>query len=248
MLNLAAELGWPVAIIVIAAVGGWFIASWRSPTKTKEIAFSTLFFWAVGIHSMLEFPLWYGYVLIPIALLIGAAHHTQFGSRHIATSRGVVAFIFILMAVGMVAVATDYRRLVISFRALGFENLGMVPDEGSTKKPPFTMFPQFYAYFSFAKTQAHAGMSTGEIAAMEHSARRFGFAPVMMRMSLVYVLNGRENDAVKTMNIIRQLHPSHYSEAYASWRKLSLDQPAIYAAAFGRFVPPTPALQKEIGG
>lgn len=250
VLNLAAELGWPVAITVIAAVGAWFIASWRSPIKTKGVAFSTLLFWAAGIHSMLEFPLWYAYVLIPIALLIGSAHQTQFGSRQIAIPRTVIAFIFVLMAAGMVAIATDYRRLVISFRALGFENLGLTPDEGSTKKPEFTMFPQFYEYFSFTKNQAHAGMTPDEIAKMEHSASRFGYAPVVMRMSLVYVLNGREDDAVKAMSIILKLHPSHYSEAYASWKKLSVDQPAIYAAAFRRFTPPisNSSLQKKIGG
>ena len=247
VLNLIAELGWPVGIAIVAATLWWCIASYRCKTKTMESGFSTLIFWAVGIHSMVEYPLWYAYVLIPTALLLGAAHQSQFGSRQITLPRWVPALVFAVMAVGIVAVATDYRRLVLGFRALGFENLGMVADEGSTNMPLFTMFPQFYDYFKLAKTRAHAGMTPAEIAALEHTASRFGYAPVLMRMTMVYALNGREDDAIKTMETLRRLHPENYPEAYQSWKQMSAAQPALYAAAFRKFTPPgsDQAVQKK---
>ena len=241
VLNLIAELGWPIGMALVVATLWWCIASYRCQTKTREGGFATLFFWAVGIHSMLEFPLWYAYVLMPTALLLGAAHQSQFGSKQITLPRWLVTSVFVVMAAGMVAVATDYRRLVVGFRALGFENLGMVADEGSTSMPSFTMFPQFYDYFKFAKTPAHAGMAGVEIAALEHTAGRFGFAPVLVRMTMVYALNGRENDAVKTMETLRRLHPFNYVEAYAIWKQMSEAQPALYTAAFRRFAAPTSA-------
>lgn len=239
LLNLVAELGWPVGVALIAATIWWCVASYRCQTKTKEGGFSTLFFWAVGIHSMLEFPLWYAYVLMPTALLLGAAHQSQFGSKQITLPRWAAVVVSVVMAAGIVAVSTDYRRLVVGFRALGFENLGMVADEGSTNMPPFTMFPQFYDYFKFAKTRAHTGMTATEIAAMEHSAKRFGYAPVLMRMTMVYALNGRENDAVRTMETLRRLHPGNYADAYENWRQMSMAQPALYNATFRRFMVPS---------
>ena len=238
VLNLVAELGWPVGTALIVATIWWCIASYRCQTKTVEGGFSTLFFWAVGTHSMLEFPLWYAYVLMPTALLLGAAHQSQFGSRQIMLPRWVVASVSMVMAVGIVAVATDYRRVVVGFRALGFENLGWVADEGSTSMPSLTMFPQFYDYFKFGKTRAHVGMTAAEIAAMEHTATRFGYAPVLMRMTMVYALNGRESDSVKTMETLRKLHPGNYAEAYEAWKQMNAAQPALYNAAFRRFVVP----------
>lgn len=238
LLSLVAELGWPVGLALIAATVWWCTASYRCQKKTREGSFTTLFFWAVGIHSMVEFPLWYAYVLMPTALLLGAAHQSQFGSKQIALPRWVAASVFVVMAAGIVAVATDYRRLVVGFRALGFENLGMVADDGSTEKPSLTMFPQFYDYFRFAKTRARAGMAPAEIAAMERTESRFGYVPALMRMTMVYALNGRENDAVRTMETLRHLHPGNYAEAYETWKQMSVGQPALYAGAFRRFTLP----------
>jgi hypothetical protein len=59
-----------------------------------------------------------------------------------------------------------------------------------------------------------------------------------MRMTMVYALNGRENDAVKTMETLHRLHPGNYAEAYETWKQMSAAQPALYAAAFRRFAPP----------
>ncbi len=249
VLNLLVELGWPIGVAILAATGWWCIASYRSQKKTMEGGFVTLFFWAVGIHSMVEFPLWYAYVLMPTALLLGAAHQSQFGSKQITLPRWILASVFVMMAAGIVAVATDYRRLVVGFRALGFENLGMVADEGTTSRPVFTMFPQFYDYFKFAKITAHVGMTPAEIADMEHLASRFGFAPTLMRMTIVYALNGRENDAVKTMETLHRLHPANYAEAYETWKQMSVVQPAYYTAAFRRFTPPgsSPPVQQKVG-
>ncbi len=149
-----------------------------------------------------------------------------------------VIALFCVLSMGLVSVATDYRRLVLGFRALGWENLGLKADEGSTDKPAFTMFPQFYDYFRFAKTTARAGMSAEEIAVMERTVRRFGYAPVLMRMSLVYALNGRADDAVRATQTLHRLHPGPYAEGYKVWHDMATAQPETYAAVFARMEAP----------
>jgi hypothetical protein len=236
IMNFAAELGWPITIAVFTTLGYWFYRCCLRPDQqkplSKEVGFATLFLIAILVHSLVEFPLWYAYVLIPMAFLLGMVHQEQIGAMAIQVARGYLLALFLLMALGLVGIATDYRRVVIGFRALGWENLGLKADEGSTEPPGFTLFPQFYDYFRFAKTTARADMSSEDIAFMEHVAKRFGYAPVVMRMSFVYALNDRPDDTVRTMMTLMKLHPWLYAEAYQTWQDMAAAKPEKYAEAF----------------
>lgn len=238
--NFAAELGWPITIVIFTTLSYWFYRCCLHPftqkSLSKEIAFATLFITAVFIHSLVEFPLWYGYVLIPTAFLLGMVHQEQLGAKVIQVPRNMAFTLSLVVALVLVTVASDYRRVVTGFRALGWENLGLKADEGSTNRPNFTLFPQFYDYFEFAKSPAHIEMSLEQIAFMEHVSRRFGYAPVLMRMSLVYALNNRQDDAVRTMNTLLKLHPQLYAEAYQGWSNLAVGEPQKYADTFKKMV------------
>ncbi len=236
VLNFAAELGWPITITIVVTVSYWLFRCCLRPDKqqflSKEVGFATLFFSAVLVHSLVEFPLWYAYVLIPTAFLLGMVHEQQLGTKAIQVSRGYLLALSLVMALGLVGVATDYRRLVLGFRAFGWENLGLKADEGSTESPAFTLFPQFYDYFRFAKTTAHAGMSPQDIAFMEHTTKRFGYPPVLMRMAFVYALNNRPDDAVRTIKTLKKLHEGNYPEAYQAWKSMAQTEPDKYADIF----------------
>jgi hypothetical protein len=176
---------------------------------------------------------------------MGMVHQQQFGAAQRRVPRVAVIVLFCLMAAGLVGVATDYRRLVVGFRALGWENLGLKADEGSTDKPAFTMFPQFYDYFRFAKTLARSEMKPEEIAFMERTASRFGYAPVLMRMSLVYALNGRPGDALRAMKTLSRLHSGAYPEAWAAWKGMAQAEPGKYGAVFAQLEKPALTLTKR---
>ncbi len=59
-LHLAVELGVPVAVLACAAVTAWIWRArpWRETDPARQLAWGILAL--VGLHSMLEFPLWYG--------------------------------------------------------------------------------------------------------------------------------------------------------------------------------------------
>ena len=59
-LQLAVELGVPVALAACAALA-WLIwrgAPWREPDPARQLAWGVLIL--IGLHSMVEYPLWYG--------------------------------------------------------------------------------------------------------------------------------------------------------------------------------------------
>jgi len=70
-LQLAAEFGVPVAVLVVGGMMYWYCKHlFRAP--------SVLSLWVLacvavtGLHSMVEYPLWYTYFLIPMGLCIGS--------------------------------------------------------------------------------------------------------------------------------------------------------------------------------
>jgi len=242
VMNFAVELGWPITVIVFGTMAYWFFKSCCNNQVSREVGLATLLFMAVFIHSLVEYPLWYAYVLMPVALLIGMAHQEKFGAKEIQISRIYVLVIFFVIASSLLAVAEDYRRVIAGYRALAFESLGLKPDMGTTDKPKFTIFPYFYDYFRFTKIKAQKGMPPHEIAFMERVAKRFGYPPLLRHMSLVYALNGRPEDAYKVLMTIKRLHSGDYASAYQFWKTLARTEPERYATVFIRLPKPNQEL------
>ena len=70
VLQLAAELGLPVAAAWTLALTALMVQS-RRALKTYEGRAVAVFLLAILIHSLLEYPLWYAYFLLPFAFTLG---------------------------------------------------------------------------------------------------------------------------------------------------------------------------------
>ncbi len=68
-LHLAVELGLPVALLLCGALAGWLWnqAPWREAVPERQLAWAVLA--VIGVHSLLEYPLWYGQ--FQLAALLG---------------------------------------------------------------------------------------------------------------------------------------------------------------------------------
>jgi hypothetical protein len=69
-LHLAVELGLPVALFLCAALVGWLWrqAPWREAVLERQLAWAVLA--VVGVHSLLEYPLWYGQFQVAALLAV----------------------------------------------------------------------------------------------------------------------------------------------------------------------------------
>jgi O-antigen ligase len=70
-LHLAVELGVPAALAVCGALGWlvWRARPWRETDPARQMAWGVLA--VIGLHSLLEYPLWYGPFQLAAALSIG---------------------------------------------------------------------------------------------------------------------------------------------------------------------------------
>ena len=81
VLQLAVELGIPLASVALVLLGWSFFAAFRaarSPGDGNDAAFEApmlraafMVVFMIAVHSMLEYPLWYAYFLLPTAFALG---------------------------------------------------------------------------------------------------------------------------------------------------------------------------------
>ena len=80
-LHLAVELGLPVAVAFCALVLWWVVRSrpWAETDPMRQLAWGVL--GLIGVHSLLEFPLWYGPFQLTTALALAVLWRPQVPAR-----------------------------------------------------------------------------------------------------------------------------------------------------------------------
>ncbi len=127
-LQLAVELGVPAALVMmgllVTALWKAFRRVWRLAGDAGLAARSTLMIVVViGLHSLLEYPLWYVYLLLPTAwafgLALGTATRVAPASAEAATPAAAPARAWRVLGLLMVVLSAsawlDYRNIVELF-------------------------------------------------------------------------------------------------------------------------------------
>ncbi|WP_411879195.1 PglL family O-oligosaccharyltransferase [Polaromonas sp. YR568] len=112
-LHLAVELGIPVALLICGASVWWVLRRrpWREADTVRQLAWSVLA--VILLHSMLEYPLWYGPFQVAFGLCIGLLWHAGGAPAGVAAPRAAVfrgVFAAVLAACCAYA-AWDYYRI-----------------------------------------------------------------------------------------------------------------------------------------
>jgi hypothetical protein len=113
-LHLALEFGVPFAIAVMAVIGVWILrrTPWREQQAWRVMAWCLLL--VLGLHSMLEYPLWYG----PFQMTLGLAIGLLWASQSSQTGLGVKIerqegpmLVAALLFIGCLYAAWDFNRV-----------------------------------------------------------------------------------------------------------------------------------------
>ena len=132
-LQLAAELGLPLAAVLMVLLLWALVQGWRRTLQpgdhtggaAQRVALVMVLM--IALHSMLEYPLWYAYFLLPAGWAFGFALAAGVVTRTPATSlatRGrlqpanwALFGAASLLTLGSVAAVADYRRVTLIYRA-----------------------------------------------------------------------------------------------------------------------------------
>lgn len=113
-LHLALEFGVPFALAVMAVVGVWILrrTPWREQQAWRVMAWCLLL--VLGLHSLLEYPLWYGPFQMTLGLAIGllwAPHNAQTGVDASTERQEGPMLVAALLFIGCLYAAWDFNRV-----------------------------------------------------------------------------------------------------------------------------------------
>lgn len=109
-LHLALEFGVPFALLVLVLMGVWVWrrAPWRESQPWRVMAWCLLV--VLGIHSLLEYPLWYGPFQMTLGLVIGMLWATPDAPVQ-EPSQGVPMLVAAALFLGCLYAAWDFNRV-----------------------------------------------------------------------------------------------------------------------------------------
>lgn len=123
VLELAVELGIPMAILILSLL---LWAMWRGLMRVRVAAgdaslmvrCALAMLVLIGLHSLLEYPLWYSYFLLPASFAFGLAVGVPTDAPPVdngSAPRWAMAAMAAAVALGALMAVADYRRVVAIF-------------------------------------------------------------------------------------------------------------------------------------
>ena len=221
-LQLAVELGLPAAALLCGAVlvGVMWGAPWRERQPARQLAWGVLAI--VGVHSLLEFPLWYGpfqlVVALSVWLLCAQSLPRWMGARAVRAGLGGAT----LAAVALGAwVGWDFYRVSQLYKPASERPVGLRNDTarkvGAT--PFFKEQVDFAALTTTRLTQANAA----QVFAMANALLHFSPEPrVIEPLIESAVLLGKSDVAAYHITRYRMAYPA----SYARWSVRAQGGPA----------------------
>ena len=109
-LHLALEFGVPFAVAVMALIGLWVLrrTPWREHHPWRVMAWCLML--VLGLHSLLEYPLWYGPFQMTLGLAIGLLWASPNAQAKQETQEGPM-LVAALLFIGCLYAAWDFNRV-----------------------------------------------------------------------------------------------------------------------------------------
>lgn len=195
ILDFALWLGWPLALIILSLIIYWiYLALKRIDSKQKFVIFSALM--VLLIHSMLEFPLHYGYFLWPFCVLAGslAIFFDKQIIFNISIGRPTTSIMVALLLAIEIIVIIDYIKIEESFTELRFQisRIGTGHDE---KLPETVLLTDWPDVIALARSTPYEGMDNDLISHWQ-ALMIYNTSPLSIRKVIgAYKLNGKEEEA-----------------------------------------------------
>ncbi len=231
-LDLPLWVGLPLGLTVLMAAALWLVDQMRDCRDSARWSL-LLAVGAIGVHALTEYPLDYTYFLFTLGLLVGALHRRPASAVSSSATASLGKQVFVGLCGGCCAlslwIAAEYLKAEESARQVRMVLAGVGVDKVPHVPPPDTvLLDALREYHRFWITPARSGMSEAEVDWMHRVMQRYPFPPTMLRYALAAGLNGRPEEAARTLRAICNFHAvQRCEEARESWRAARATFPAL---------------------
>ncbi len=224
VLDLAVGMGLPLTLLLLVVTSVWL---WRRVRNTKDLLswYCLTLALPFGVHSMLEFPFAYAYLLVPVMFLLGVLESRLAPSRVIRIPRWTATAAWMLVGAAMAWSAAEYIAIEEDFRIARFEafNVGTTPS--NYERPHIVLLTQLDALLEGARIVPSSGMALQRIELARKVAMRFPATATQNRYALSLALNGNSDEALRQLRVMRAMHgEKRYAEIKLAWETLAKDK------------------------
>ncbi|MCQ4270695.1 Wzy polymerase domain-containing protein [Pseudomonas kuykendallii] len=213
---------------LLLAVAALFFARFVIMGRSSEALFCLL---AVGffcIHSMLEYPFAYAFLLFPIGILLGVLEFEVAEAPVLSVAVKYVYGLVLISLVVLLVFVVEYIRVEEDYRLMRFESARIGTVVHDKISPDVFFLDQLGGYIRFARTPATQGMSEGDIEFMKRISHRYPYSSSIFRYALALGLNGRPVEAAHEMLILRNIHgEGSYGEGVVALSEMGRRYPQL---------------------
>lgn len=218
--QLAAETGIAGLTVLFAALFAWF-------NGARQIAMSAAHWWVyavlavLGVHSLLEYPLWYSYFLAIAAVLLGALDETRYRLR------GAGLFVVAILLAGLFAL----YQLRIGYQEIKGV-LAHDADRGRSELDAMhgkSILSPWADFFASAHIQVNEDRLDEKIAFNDKVARFMPVGQVVYLQAYLLAQDGRAGEAKQMFEQALWSYPDN-AEEQKQLIKLADKDPANFAA------------------
>jgi hypothetical protein len=239
--QLAAETGVAGLLVLFASLGLWLNGLRRAPRDAAHWwGYAAL--GVLGIHSLLEYPLWYTYFVAVAAILLGALDETRYRLELRVLGRLSVAAMLLLGLLTLIQLRASYLQLdqVLRLRPAASTSSGQasVADEGSFKRVRDglmevhggSLLSPYAELFLSSMIEVSEERKRDKL---ELNGRVMRFAPVghvVYRQALLLALNDMPRQAEAALEQALWSYPGEWPATRERLEALAEKEPGRYAA------------------
>jgi O-antigen ligase len=227
--DLIVWCGIPLGGALCVVVVGWLVRRFLA-VKRPDQAILMMLVVLIFNHSMLEYPLHYAYLLLPLGWLLGALEVRIGGdvSSWFRVPRAMVIALYLSATALLGLIIADYFPIELAHRSLKLERAGVQTEPWTT--PDALVVSHLSSHLGMVRAATTSRLSEAELLDREHLTEAFPDGYAIFYLAVAEALNHRPDQAVLWLQRYCKLKPvDGCVHAANNWAQSGIKHPEIAA-------------------
>ena len=204
VLDLVLWVGLPLAGVLVIVIGAWL---WRRVRAANQLLpwYGLAAALPVAVHSMLEFPFAYAYMLAPVMFALGAME-ASLGVKPLLRMGIKPAAALLLATTAVLAWSmVEYLEIEEDFRVARFEALRVGSPPPGHQRPNVILYTQLDVLLDDARITPTPNMSPEAMQVVKTAALYYPWSATQYRYAVALALNGNPVEAARQIQVMRRM-------------------------------------------
>ena len=225
-IDLMLWLGIPLGLLTSASILTWLMRA-ASHVKNSQDALLVIGVIAMGIHAMLELPLYYAYFLLPLGLIVGMIDVRLHHRPVFTTGMQPVVCLWLVCSALFAVIVKEYFVVEQSYSELRIE-AARIASKSVRQPPDVLLLTQLRDFIILASWRPESNMSQDKIDWVTNVALVYPSEHNILKLATVLALNEQELQALDWLGKLCNLYPGvKCIKAHATWEKLQQQFPQL---------------------